>query len=184
MVATMTLLTVTEYLCHKWPCSICRNHNLFLSSFMTYHWVCNKSNMTSATCGVGTAYPSRAPEFSLVFSGVRVAWSLVFCVMFIDGCSSFFFWPLYCLTSIYGFWPLFMASDLYLWLLTSIYGFWPLFTASDLYLWLLTSIYSFWLPVWYLQTFLTAYKQWFWSSLHDYIILLKVIVSIVSSFYV
>ena len=109
MVATMTLLTVTEYLCHKWPCSICRNHNLFLSSFMTYHWVCNKSNMTSATCGVGTAYPSRAPEFSLVFSGVRVAWSLVFCVMFIDGCSSFFFWPLYCLTS--------MASDLYLQLL-------------------------------------------------------------------
>jgi hypothetical protein len=149
MVATMTLLTVTEYLCHKWPCSICRNHNLFLSSFMTYHWVCNKSNMTSATCGVGTAYPSRAPEFSLVFSGVRVAWSLVFCVMFIDGCSSFFFdpcivWPLWLLTSIYGFWPLCMASDLYLWLLTSIYGFWPLFTASDLYLRLLTSIYGFW----------------------------------------
>ena len=29
MVATMTWLTVTEYLCHKWPriCSVCRNHN-------------------------------------------------------------------------------------------------------------------------------------------------------------
>jgi hypothetical protein len=22
-------------------CSTCRNHNLVLSSFMTYHWVCN-----------------------------------------------------------------------------------------------------------------------------------------------
>ena len=31
-------LTVTEYLCHKWPlkCSPC-DHNPFLSSFMTYH---------------------------------------------------------------------------------------------------------------------------------------------------
>jgi hypothetical protein len=32
-VAIMDLLTVTEYLCHKWPRtgSIYRNHNLFLS---------------------------------------------------------------------------------------------------------------------------------------------------------
>ena len=46
-------LTVTEYLCHKRPrtCSICRNHNLALSSFMTYHRVCSKSNMTGATSG-------------------------------------------------------------------------------------------------------------------------------------
>ena len=160
MVATMTLLTVTEYLCHKWPCSICRNHNLFLSSFMTYHWVCNKSNMTSATCGVGTAYPSRAPEFSLVFSGVRVAWSLVFCVMFIDGCSSFFFWPLYCLTS--------MASDLYLRLLTSIYGFWPLFMASDLYLQLLitrlvSSNFSY-----SIQTMVLVFTTWLYNPSKGY----------------
>jgi hypothetical protein len=41
--ATMTGLTVTEYLCHKWPriCSIYGNHNPVLSSFMTYHRVCN-----------------------------------------------------------------------------------------------------------------------------------------------
>ena len=34
---------VTEYLCHKWPhiCYVCRNHNPILSSFMTYHRVCN-----------------------------------------------------------------------------------------------------------------------------------------------
>jgi len=41
----------------------CSNHNPVLSSFMTYHWVCNKSNMTGAISGEGTAYPSGAPEF-------------------------------------------------------------------------------------------------------------------------
>jgi len=49
---------------------------------MTYHRVCNKSNMTGATCVAGTADPSGAPEFTLGFSGVRVARSLVFCVVF------------------------------------------------------------------------------------------------------
>ena len=28
------------------------------------YWVCNKSKMMDATCGAGTAYPSRAPEFT------------------------------------------------------------------------------------------------------------------------
>jgi len=46
----MTWSTVMAYLCHKW-------HNLILSSFMTYHRV----------CGVGTAYPARAPEFATRF---------------------------------------------------------------------------------------------------------------------
>jgi len=69
-VATMTWLTVTEYQCHKWPqiCAVCRNHNPVVSSFMTYQWVCNKSNMTGATCGPGTAHPSEKPEFDPVFS--------------------------------------------------------------------------------------------------------------------
>jgi hypothetical protein len=42
-VATMTWLTTMEYLCHKWPriCSNCRKHFMVLSSFMTYHRVCN-----------------------------------------------------------------------------------------------------------------------------------------------
>ena len=36
-------LTVMEYLCYKWPrtCSTCRKHFPVLSSFMTYHRVCN-----------------------------------------------------------------------------------------------------------------------------------------------
>ena len=47
------------------------------------------SNMVGVTCGAGTADYSRAPEFTPVYSGVRVARSLVFC--FVDRCLSF--WP-------------------------------------------------------------------------------------------
>jgi hypothetical protein len=61
-VATMTCLTVTEYLCHKWQriCSVCRYHYPVLSSFMTYHRVCNKSNTTGVNSGAGTEF---IPEF-------------------------------------------------------------------------------------------------------------------------
>ena len=31
-----------------------RSHNPVLSSFVTYHWICNKNNKTGATCGAGT----------------------------------------------------------------------------------------------------------------------------------
>ena len=34
------------------------------SFFMTYHWVCNKSNKMGVTSWAGTADPSRAPEFT------------------------------------------------------------------------------------------------------------------------
>jgi hypothetical protein len=47
---------------------------------------CNYINTTGATSGAGTAYPSGAPEFTPVFSGVRVTRSLVSCVCFVDGC--------------------------------------------------------------------------------------------------
>jgi len=62
----MTWLTVTEYLCHKWPriYSVCRNNNPVLSSFMTYHRVCDKIYTMGTTCGVGIAYPSGASEFA------------------------------------------------------------------------------------------------------------------------
>ena len=67
-------------------------------------WIHNsysKSNTTGATSGAGTAYTSRAPEFTTVFSGVRVSRSLVLCVMV---CRSlfvllyFFIWSLGCLS--------------------------------------------------------------------------------------
>ena len=51
---------------HKWPriCSICCNHNSVLSSFVTYFWVCTKSNTMHTTSEAWTAYPSGAPEFT------------------------------------------------------------------------------------------------------------------------
>ena len=77
---SMTWLTVTGYLCHKWRriCSVCRNHNLVFSSFMTYYFICKKSNTTGATNGARTAYP-----------WFLVALSLVFCVIFVVHCFSF-----------------------------------------------------------------------------------------------
>jgi hypothetical protein len=58
-----------------------------ISSLMTYHRVCNKSNMTSATRGTGTATLPEHLSSPTVFSGVRVTRSLVLCVMF---CRSLF----------------------------------------------------------------------------------------------
>jgi hypothetical protein len=46
---------------------------IMISVIETYHRVCNKSNTTGVTYGTRTAY---------MFSGFRVARSLVFCVMF------------------------------------------------------------------------------------------------------
>ena len=69
--------------------------------FMKYHRVSNKStsNTADAISGAGTVYTSGAPEFTPVFSGVRVAQSLIFCVVFFRlmlFLLSFFFWTLYC----------------------------------------------------------------------------------------
>jgi hypothetical protein len=42
-VTTMTWFNVVDYLCHKWPqiWYTCHKHSQVLSSFMTYHHVCN-----------------------------------------------------------------------------------------------------------------------------------------------
>ena len=56
---------------------------------MTYHRVCNQINTTDVISGAEIAYPSGAPEFTQVFSGVRVTQSLVLCVCFVDRCLSF-----------------------------------------------------------------------------------------------
>jgi hypothetical protein len=46
-------LTATEYLCHKSTriYSVGSHHNPVLSSFITYHWVCNKNTTTGVTSG-------------------------------------------------------------------------------------------------------------------------------------
>jgi len=68
-------------------CSVLYLSQLVPFSITTYHRVCNYSNMTGATCGAGTAYPSGAAKFTAGFSGDPVAESLVFCVLF---CRSLF----------------------------------------------------------------------------------------------
>jgi hypothetical protein len=95
-IGTMNLLTVAEYLCHKRPqiCSICRNHNPVLPSFITYHRCCNKSNRTGETSGAGTAYRSEARASPPVISGHLVVWSIVFCALFCRSLIVFlFFFP-------------------------------------------------------------------------------------------
>jgi hypothetical protein len=100
----MTLLTVTENLCQKWPwiCSTCRNHNPAKYSFTINHRVCIKSSTTGATGGAGTAYPTGASEFTPDFS--RGSWCsiVVLCVLCFVHHGFYFcpfsFWPLYCLS--------------------------------------------------------------------------------------
>ena len=55
---------------------LCGNRNPANSSFMTYHRVCKWSNITGATSGAGTAFPSGVPEFAHGFSRVHVAQSI------------------------------------------------------------------------------------------------------------
>ena len=85
----MIRLTVTEYLCHKWPrlCSVCRNHIPVLFSSMIYHRVCNKDVRRVLQAEYELLF--KAPEFIPVFGGFRDAWSLALCAIFVDRCLSF-----------------------------------------------------------------------------------------------
>ena len=78
-------------------CSTCRKHFPVLSSFTTYHRICNQIKTTGATSGAGTAYPSGAPEFTPGFQ-----WGSCYSIFSFIGmfCRSlfvllyFFFWPM------------------------------------------------------------------------------------------
>jgi hypothetical protein len=180
------MLIVTEYLCDKWPriCSVCRNHNPVLSSCMTYHRMCSKSNMTGTTCGTtnpsgahqftrGTTYPSGAHQFTPAFSVIRVAQFLFFCAVFVYYCLSFFLWALQCLcfywfttadyplvSSIYDCWLPFGIFYLRL-LITPWY---LLFTTADYPL--VSSIYDYWLPfgIFYLRLLITLWYLLFTTA--------------------
>ena len=102
-VATMTRLTVTEYLCHKCPliCSTCRNHFSVLSSFMTYHRRVPLVEQGLLSLRIIWVHP--------YLNGFRVARSLVFCVVFcrlLFVVLSFIFLFGHCVVCplIYGFW--------------------------------------------------------------------------------
>ena len=98
-------------LCHKWQwiCSVCRNHNPVLFSFLIYHR-CVTSNTMSATCGEEIVYHCEAHEFNShpskhpVLVGF-VLLDLCLCVVF---CRSLFVLLSFCVfvvcpSSIYGF---------------------------------------------------------------------------------
>ena len=131
----MTWQTAMEYLCHKLPriCSTCRKHFPVLSSFMTYHWVCNQINTTDVTSGAGTAHSSGAPEFTPGFQWARgggVSYYSIFSFICMF-CMSllvllyFFFWPLCC-----PFFFLFFFSFIYMFYISLFvllyFFFWPL----------------------------------------------------------
>jgi hypothetical protein len=82
--AYATLLTNINKLCFLKTFSVVSGgflqKNYF--TFMTYHQIFSTKKMTDATSGAGTAHPSGAPKFIPFFSGVHVAQSLVFWVVF------------------------------------------------------------------------------------------------------
>ena len=88
---------------------------IFMSKITHDFWLCVFD--LRATSGAEAAYPSGAPEFNPVFSGVRVTRFLVSCVCFIDRCLSFcpFSFCVVCPSSIYEFWlPPFGIFNLFL----------------------------------------------------------------------
>jgi hypothetical protein len=73
--------------------------NILISSI--HSEIVDKSSMIGVTRGAGTDYTFRAHEFTSGFGGIRVAQSLVFCVVFcwpLFLFLYFFFWPLDCLS--------------------------------------------------------------------------------------
>jgi hypothetical protein len=112
-VATMTWLTVIEYLYHKWPriCSTCRMHFPVLSTFITGFGtkLLRRVPLVEQELLTPPVHPSSPP----IFSGFHVTLSFMcmFCrLLFV--LLYFFFWP-FCSSSVYGFWlPLWYLQTL------------------------------------------------------------------------
>ena len=80
-----------EYQCHTWPriCSLCRNHNLVLSSFISYQ------RMFDTT--YATAYPSEfTPGLSFCVARCLVFYVVYYRSLFVF--LYFFLWSLFCLS--------------------------------------------------------------------------------------
>jgi hypothetical protein len=89
-IATMTWLTVVEYLCHKWPriCSTYRKH------FPSHSWLITGfvTTLIRRVPLVEQELRPTLPEHLSsppVFSGVRGTQSLALCVCFVDRCLYF-----------------------------------------------------------------------------------------------
>jgi chemotaxis signal transduction protein len=140
-----------EYLCHKSPrlCSICRNHNPVLSSFMTYHRVCNQ-NTTADTILVKHelfTIPEHLRSLPALAGSCIVLYIIVFWFhrLSFDHC-------VVCPSLIYAVW----LPHWYLWFTASDYPI-GIFDLRRLITPLVSLIYAVWLPHWYL-----------WSTASDY----------------
>ena len=122
----MTLLTIMEYLRHKWSriCSTCRKHFHVLSSFTTYHRfpirLTRRVPLVEQELLTLPEHMNSPP----VFSGVRFARSLALC--FVDLCLSFCafsFDHCFVCSSIHGFWlPLWFLQTLLTQIFNQIYS--------------------------------------------------------------
>jgi hypothetical protein len=147
-----------EYLCHKSPrlCSICRNHNPVLSSFMTYHRVCNQ-NTTADTILVKHelfTIPEHLRSLPALAGSCIVLYIIVFWFhrLSFDHC-------VVCPSLIYAVW----LPHWYLWFTASDYPI-GIFDLRRLITPLVSLIYGVWLPHWYLQTVLCMY-YWMLTSI-------------------
>ena len=136
---------LTEYLYHKWPriCSTCRKH----SWSFPHSWLIT-GFVTGATPQVPLVYQEllTLPEHlcsPLVFSGVHVAQSLVFCVVF---CRSLFVFSGVRVAQSLVFCVVFCR------LLFVLLSFHHCFVCPS-------SIYRFSSPLWYLQRKCVLYKN-------------------------
>ena len=137
-------VTVMEYLCHKSPrlCSICRNHNPVLSSFMTYHRVCNQ-NTTADTILVKHelfTIPEHLRSLPALAGSCIALYIIVFWFhrLSFDHC-------VVCPSLIYAVW----LPHWYLWSTASDYPI-GIFDLRRLITPLVSLIYAVWLPHWYL----------------------------------
>jgi hypothetical protein len=96
--------------------TVCREEGGYWGiMFMTYHrvWLTRRVSLVEQELHTLPEHLNSPP----VFSGVRVTWSLVLCVRFVDRCLSFctfsFGHCVVCFSSIYGFWlPLWYLQTL------------------------------------------------------------------------
>ena len=82
LVITSKVLRSPAWFGYEYLCSVWHNHNPYLSSYMTYHRICNQSNAASTTSESGSAYPFSTFECIPDCSGVRVAQFFGLCVVF------------------------------------------------------------------------------------------------------
>ena len=187
-----------------------RKHFPVLSSFMTYRGVCDQIITTGTISGAGMAYPSGPPEFTPIFSGVRVTRSLALCVYFVDHFLSFYTFSVghcvVCPSSIYGFWlpPCYLLAIVLSVLLRFTdyyYPFgicWPLCCLFFFDLRILitplisvghcvvcsSSIYGFLLPLWYLLAIVLSVLLRFTDSYYPFdifkLFLLRLLMTIFS----